>query len=211
MSGETTMPGTVEIVERAFGVPAVEEYGSAEGGVMAIEFPDRVLRAREDIALIETVPTGNSDGMYEIVVTPFTNPAFPLFRYRTGDITHRPLDTSVEGFAHLERILGREDDFLRTATGAWVHPIDVYRLFAGPYQSTVRMFRVRQGRKGDLTVWVEGRPHMQVDYDGIRDLLGHMVGGWPVRVLPVKRMPTNPTGKQRPIASEMTESTAVTR
>ena len=88
-------PHMVETIERAFGVPAAMEYGSVECGFLAGEYPDRLLRVREDCALIETLP--RSDGRYDIAVTVLGNASFPLLRYLIGDTTDVPLLTPRRG------------------------------------------------------------------------------------------------------------------
>ncbi len=76
-----------ETVKRAFHTNVVEEYGAAECELIACEDPLQLLRAREDLVMVETLPTQGS--YYEIVISVLDNPSFPLLRYNIGDLTDR--------------------------------------------------------------------------------------------------------------------------
>ena len=105
LSSETVSPRMIEKVEQSFGVPAIVEYGAVECGLIAGEWPDRTLRVREDLVLVETLP--RDDGRFDIVLTVLANPSFPLIRYSIGDITDAPLEVPARGPAILKNIAGR--------------------------------------------------------------------------------------------------------
>ena len=93
------------VMERVFGVPVIDLYGSSETGHLLIE-TDGVMRPSPETALLETTA---SDGVGELLVTTLTNPYLPLLRYEIGDY--------VERFADGYLVHGRKRDALRDADG----------------------------------------------------------------------------------------------
>jgi phenylacetate-CoA ligase len=118
LTGEPALPVHVDTIERVFDVRTSVEYGAIETGVMASEWPDRTLRVREDVVLIETLP--REDGRYEIVPTVLVNPSFPLLRYAIGDVTDAPLDLPRRGFAVLKNVSGRASELSVEALPAFI-------------------------------------------------------------------------------------------
>jgi phenylacetate-CoA ligase len=93
------------IMERVFGVPVINLYGSSESGHLLVEHDGAMLPSRETAILESTAP----DGIGELLVTTLTNPYLPLVRYEIGDF----VELSADGFA----VHGRKRDALRSATG----------------------------------------------------------------------------------------------
>ncbi|MEY5005056.1 MAG: hypothetical protein RI969_144 [Verrucomicrobiota bacterium] len=93
------------IMERAFGVPVIDLYGSSETGHLLVE-TDGVMRPSPETALLECASAG---GIGELLVTTLTNPYLPLVRYEIGDYVER-----VDG-GYL--VHGRKRDALRGADG----------------------------------------------------------------------------------------------
>jgi phenylacetate-CoA ligase len=76
------------ILERVFGVPVFNLYGSTETGHLLMEVGRGEMRASLDTALLEALNT-DSQGVSELVVTTLTNDFMPLIRYRIGDLAER--------------------------------------------------------------------------------------------------------------------------
>jgi phenylacetate-CoA ligase len=93
------------IMERVFGVPVIDLYGSSETGHLLIE-TDGVMHPSPETALLETTAR---EGVGELLVTTLTNPYLPLLRYEIGDY--------VERFADGYLVHGRKRDALRDADG----------------------------------------------------------------------------------------------
>lgn len=203
MSAEPVYPHVARAVEAAFGVPAVNEYGASEVGVLANEGPDRVLRVREDIVLIETQP--RDDGRHDILVSVLTNPSFPLLRYAVGDVTDAPLERPARGFAALANVCGRDNDFLLTRSGRPLHSVRFDYLFETA--PGVRRYQVRQAKDGGLAVRVEATdPAAPPDVAAIRAAVAELVEGYPVEVAVVDAIPPTPSGKHRWVFSELAPS-----
>jgi phenylacetate-coenzyme A ligase PaaK-like adenylate-forming protein len=198
LTSEVAATHMIETVVRAVGVPAVMEYGSVECGFLAGEYPDRLLRVRDDCARIETLP--RPDGRYDIAVTVLGNPSFPLLRYLIGDTTDRPLIVPETGLSVLPGVCGRQSDILMTKSGGFVHPTPIVHILES--DPAVRRFRARQLGDGSVHVMVEtDAPRGAIDVTGIRKRLAGLVG-FPITLEVVTELPQTAAAKHRLIISE---------
>ncbi len=202
LTGEPAFPYVVEKIEQVFQVPATVEYGAVECGVMATEQPDRTLRVREDIVMLETLP--REDGRFEIVVTVLNNPSFPLLRYALADVTDGPLVLPERGFAILKNVAGRNNDFVITCTGRYLHSSRFDALLKY-HSKSIRGFRVRQRADGSLAVQLalDGSTE-PFDVVGLESSLRDLVEGYPVKVEIVDAIPQTAAGKHRLVMSQLT-------
>jgi phenylacetate-CoA ligase len=76
------------ILERAFGVPVFNLYGSTETGHLLVEVGRGEMRASLDTALLEVL-NPDEHGIGELAVTTLTNDFMPLIRYRIDDLVER--------------------------------------------------------------------------------------------------------------------------
>jgi phenylacetate-coenzyme A ligase PaaK-like adenylate-forming protein len=190
----------IDTVEKAFGVPAVVEYGSVECGFIAAEWPDRTLRVREDVTLLET-PL-RQDGRYDIIVTVLNNPSFPLIRYSIGDITDAPLELPIHGFAILGNVAGRKDDFILSGSGRYLDSTLFYGFFE--HHNAIRGFRVRQHADGAIAVAIEiDGAATALDIGALERHLKELVDGYPVKLEVVDAIPLTAAGKSRAVVSDL--------
>jgi phenylacetate-CoA ligase len=100
------------ILERVFGVPVFNLYGSTETGHLLMEVGRGEMRPSHETALLEVLNT-DAQGISELAVTTLTNDFMPLIRYRIGDLVERherPYYTSY-------RVHGRAKDAFVTTAG----------------------------------------------------------------------------------------------
>jgi phenylacetate-CoA ligase len=76
------------ILERVFGVPVFNLYGSTETGHLLMETGRGEMRPSLETALLEVLNT-DASGIGELAVTTLTNDFMPLIRYRIGDLVER--------------------------------------------------------------------------------------------------------------------------
>jgi phenylacetate-CoA ligase len=201
LAGEPAPPALLREIEDIFGVPTVIEYGATECGLIAQQWPDRTLRVREDVVLVET--QAREDGRCALVVSGLNNPSFPLLRYEIGDMTESPLERPERGFAVLKNILGRNNDILVTRSGGYLHSSRLEALFKF-YRPKIRRFRVRQCRNGEIVVAVEPDGIAATfDSSGLQRSMGDLVEGFPVSVEIVAAIPQTAAGKHRLVTSDM--------
>jgi phenylacetate-CoA ligase len=74
-----------QALERAFGVPVLNLYGSTETGHLLMEVEEGLMRASHQTARLEIIAP-DAAGVGELIVTTLTNPWMPLLNYRIGDL-----------------------------------------------------------------------------------------------------------------------------
>jgi phenylacetate-CoA ligase len=80
------------ILQRAFGVPVYNLYGSTETGHLLMELEQGDMHASLETAFLEVLNT-DALGVGELAVTTLTNNFMPLIRYRIGDLVERRQST----------------------------------------------------------------------------------------------------------------------
>jgi len=113
------------ILQRAFGVPVFNLYGSTETGHLLMETERGEMRPSLETAFLQMAGT-DERGVSELIVTTLTNDFMPLIRYRIGDLVERheaPYRTRY-------RVHGRLADAFATPDAARVTTWDVDQCFA---------------------------------------------------------------------------------
>lgn len=115
------------VIERVFGCPVTNRYGCEEVSLIASECEEHHgLHVNADSVYHEIGPGG------KLLVTDLVNRAMPLIRYEVGDVvvgTGRVCPCG-RGLPLLERVEGREADYVVTPTGALVSGISLTENFA---------------------------------------------------------------------------------
>jgi phenylacetate-CoA ligase len=140
-------------IETALGCAVGVEYGCRDGGLVALECPDGGLHIAAEGMYVEILDP-DAEGRGEIVLTNLDSHAFPIIRYRTGDIGS--LDPSPcpcgRGLPKLRAVEGRQTDFLVTPGGRVLHALSaIYILREVP---AIREFRIVQEAIDQLVVHV---------------------------------------------------------
>lgn len=144
-------------IQSAFGCAVGVEYGCRDGGLVALECPEGGLHIFAESMLVEILEP-DAEGRGEIVLTNLDSHAFPMIRYRTGDIgsldpTPCPCGRTLPKLRHVE---GRRTDFLVTPGGRVLHALSaIYVLREMP---AVREFRIVQEAIDHITVSVVAGP-----------------------------------------------------
>jgi phenylacetate-CoA ligase len=114
------------VLERVFGVPVYNLYGSTETGHLLMENEAGRMVPSEKIAYLDVI---NEDerGVGELVVSTLTNDYMPLLNYRIGDLVER--QSGADGFTYV--LHGRTVDSLRGPNGRRITARDVDQCFAG--------------------------------------------------------------------------------
>lgn len=185
MGAEQWTEGMRERIEESTGVEAYDIYGTSElAGPMFTECEKRDgIHICGDIAYVEIIdpatgevlPSGEKG---ELVITMLTKDAFPLVRYRVGDITSIEEGKCGCGRAspRIARITGRSDDML-IVRGINVFPSQVeYALMQVPEVGNQYMIiMTREGALDNMTVQVEIKPESFSDkMEDMRTLRSHI-------------------------------------
>ena len=202
ITSEPASEHVVRTVEEGLGAPCIVQYGCVELGFIAGHWPDRTMRVREDLVLLETLV--RPDAHFDIVLTNLNNSSFPLLRYDIGDVTDQPVEVSESGFSILKNISGRCGDLLYTPAGRCLHPTVVDELFEENYFKYVRRFQIRQRTDYSILALIElNDPANVPDSQELARHLSVQVDGCPVEVEIVAKIEQTAAGKHRSVISEI--------
>jgi phenylacetate-CoA ligase len=129
------------ILQRVFGAPVFNLYGSTETGHLLMETTDGHMRPSLETAFLE-IPDPDESGIGELAVTTLTNEFMPLIRYRIGDLVERrQTDARSDYVVH-----GRVKDAFTTPGGTCVTTWKIDQCFGG--LPGFAHYQLRQNRDG---------------------------------------------------------------
>lgn len=140
-------------IASAFCAPVFQHYGQAESVANFSECIHGRMHVDEDFSFVEFVPIEGRPGHYRVIGTNWTNPAFPLFRYDTGDIATLSSDSPCacgSCWRQVDSVDGRQEDYVINGKGAVIGRLD--HIFKDAI--TVREAQVRQEKPGVVTIMV---------------------------------------------------------
>jgi phenylacetate-CoA ligase len=178
-----------KIIERVFGVPVINFYGSTETGHLLIEDDAGRMQSCEENIFYE-IFHADENGIGELIITTLTNDIMPLLRYRVGDLVQRVGEYFL--------VHGRTRDALRRADGTRVTTLEVDRCFAGV--NGIAHYQLRQAANGDCdlqfisdAVAVDAADLLRVTAR-LKKLLGLQNE---IPAVAVDKLPPQPSGKFR--------------
>ena len=178
-----------KILERVFGVPVFNLYGSTEAGHLLIENEAGEMRGCGENVFYEII-NADENGIGELVVTTLTNEIMPLLRYRVGDLVQR------DGENYL--VHGRCRDALRRSDGQRVTTLEVDLCFEGV--SGIAHYQLRQTENGecDLQFVSDAVPVDAGDLNRLTTRLAKLLGcNQEIRAVAVDKLPPQTSGKFR--------------
>ena len=211
-AGEARLASDAELLQRAFGVPPMDTFGSNEVGPVSWECPSGSgYHVNADTVFLEVLdedgrpaPPGEPG---DVIVTALWNRTAPIVRYRLADIASLqegpcPCGITLPLMGTPE---GRSMDWVVAPSGRRVSPFRVMLVTllgedAGP---AVRRYRVIQRATDDFLLeiaWANGRRQDVVDR--IQPAYSWLLGA-PVHVecVDVPEIPLGPSGKFRQVTS----------
>jgi len=207
-TGETLYPAQRQSIEKVFGAPVANGYGSRDAGFIAHECPQGSMHLSAEHIVVELI---GADGQPvapgtqgEIVTTHMATGDFPFIRYRTGDLAVMGLRPCVcgRGLPVLEQVLGRSTDFIRTQTGNAMHALAlIYEVRDKP---GVRSFKFIQAEDLSLELQIVAGPELNDEVEeAIRaGLLARMGEGAAITLRKVAEIPPEKSGKYRYVVSK---------
>jgi phenylacetate-CoA ligase len=133
------------ILERVFGVPVFNLYGSTETGHLLMENEAGEMKPSYDTAFLELVDA-DARGIGDLVVTTLTNDYMPLLRYRIGDLAER----HRQPYGNRYTVHGRVRDALTANDGQRATTWHVDQCFAAA--SGIAHYELRQNESGDCVL-----------------------------------------------------------
>lgn len=202
MTSDVVTQDMRDTVQRAFHTNVVEEYGARECPVIAYEDTGHRLRLREDLVMVETLPTQGN--YYRIIISILNNPSFPLLRYDIGDLTDKLVIPADDGFGILGPVIGRRSDLLISCSGRPVCLATSWLPYMIGQPNPVKRFRIHQFSDGRVLVLLEvDSMTKKIDVGRIQEKLGALLEGQAVEVRPIESIIPAASGKHRWIVSEL--------
>jgi phenylacetate-CoA ligase len=181
-------------IEEALGVTAIDVYGLSEiiGPGVSIEcehaqdglhiWEDHFYPEVVDPETGEVLPEGEEG---ELVLTSLTKEAFPMLRYRTGDMTALNYETCECGrtLVRMDNVRGRADDLL-IVRGVNVYPSQIEEVMVD-LVDVAPHYRIDLYRDGNLDT-LELTVEHAAEYDGEHEDLAHDIEVRLKEVLDVK-------------------------
>jgi phenylacetate-CoA ligase len=202
---EKLWPAQREIVEKTFGRPVHERYGSRDVGLIGIQpSPRRTLDFEVDWANVFVEP--ETDGSESsILVTKLHADGMPMIRYRIGDMGRFP-EGSAPGrpALALREVVGRDlsADRLWLPDGRWINPLQIPHMIK---DYPVREFMFVQRPDYSVEVLVVPREGFGDESRcAITSNISMNLPGLGVSVVLVKDIPRTRANKWRPVVSEVT-------
>jgi len=197
-------------INRTFGCPVANGYGSRDAGFIAHECPQGGMHITAEDIIVEIVsPNGKSllpGESGEIVVTHLATEDFPFIRYRTGDIGI--LNTNIcscgRGLPMLQEIQGRSTDFLTAQDGTIMHGLALVYILRDLPQ--ISAFKIVQESLDLTTVYIVSKDGLSQEIkesikQGFRSRLGKNVK---ISILEVAEISAEKSGKFRYVVSKVT-------
>jgi len=181
------------IIQRVFGVPVFNLYGSTETGHLLMENKRGEMKAAYENVFYE-ITEPDERGIGDLVVTTLTNDFMPLVRYRIGDLVQR----CEQPYATNYLVHGRGRDALLRRDGARVTTLQVDQCFEGV--AGMSHYQLRQAANGDCRLqFLPDR--VEPDEETLRRLSGRLEQllqlSTPLAAEAVTLLPPTPSGKFR--------------
>lgn len=179
------------ILERAFGVPVYNLYGSTETGHLMMEQSEGRMVPSPQIARLDVIHP-DERGIGELVVSTLTNDYMPLLNYRIGDLVERRTDAGGTSYV----LHGRGPDTLRSSDGRRITTRDIDQCFVGT--EGLQHYRLHEVSAGSfvLSYIPEGDRDPAAAVRAASERIGHLLQpAKPIETKPVKFLLPESSGK----------------
>jgi phenylacetate-CoA ligase len=199
-----------QYIADGFGVPVYDSYGLREAGLIGHECDHGTMHCMDEQVVLETVDAETlepTDGEGELVVTNIVGPAFPVIRYRTGDVVTLSREECPCG-RMLSRVRisgGRAVEFIVTKEGKWV--VGYSFIYIARSVKGIVKFQVLQEKMGEIRILLVVDERFPEDgADQVRAKAKQRLGGDDdIAVEIVEDIAPSPSGKYRPVISKVAE------
>jgi phenylacetate-coenzyme A ligase PaaK-like adenylate-forming protein len=164
-------------IELVFGCPVINEYGAADGGLIAFECPSGSMHVFEEAILINTTPSGG------VLLTDLHNYAMPLINFELGDQIILAEENCCEcgrSLKIIEQIEGRQGDYIQKSNGERLSQYFFYYLIkdldTDGFPDNITKFKVCQKDKVFDFYFVKGKDFSKAVIDHIEKRLFSEIG-----------------------------------
>jgi len=199
-----------KLIAGGFGVPVFDSYGLREAGLIGHECSRGTMHCMDEQLILETVdPVTQApvDGEGELVVTNLVGSAFPVIRYRTGDIVTLSNEECAcgRGLSRVKISGGRAVEFVVTQTGKWV--VGYSFIYIARSVKGIVKFQVIQEKLGEIRIRLVTDERFPSDgVEQVKHKASQRLGGEDrIEVEIVADIKPAPSGKYRPVISKVAE------
>jgi phenylacetate-CoA ligase len=192
------------VIEEVFACPVTNRYGCEEVSLIACECEQHHgLHVNSDGVHVELLRDGEPVGPGEpgsVVVTDLTNRAMPLLRYQVGDVAVWSERTCPcgRGLPLLERLEGREADYVVTPGGELISGISLTENFALHVPGIAQIQIIQESLRHFRFRIVRGPDFGPASLRRLGELVAERFGGGVAHDCEfVERIPQEPSGKYR--------------
>lgn len=198
------------LISEAFEVPVFDSYGLREGGLIGHECEQGTMHCMDEQVILETIDPETlepTDGPGELAITNIVGKAFPVIRYRTGDIVtlSQKKCTCGRTLSSIEISGGRAVEFIVTKTGKWV--VGYSFIYIARMVKGIVKFQVVQEELGEIRIRLAVDTRFPKDgKDQVRELARiRLNSDDKILVEIVDDIKPAPSGKYRPVISKVAE------
>lgn len=181
VTSEQLHAGDRWIMEQAFGVPVLNEYGASEVGVIAFEDSAGDLVVSQEVMHVQVVDDAGNDlpdgTVGNVLITSYFNTAHPFIRYAIGD--RAALGLNRQGQRIITQLGGRESDMVLLRNGGRVPGLALYYVTKAimDQASHVREFVVHQkGYEHFILRYASDQDLSVQDHHAIKKAMNEYVG-----------------------------------
>jgi phenylacetate-CoA ligase len=199
---EKLMPHHRALIERVFGRPVHERYGSRDAGYLAFQMrPTETLDFETDWPSVMIEPESDETES-EILVTKLRADGMPMLRYRLGDLGRFPRGSEPgHPVFILHEITGRSTDRIFLPDRRWISGLQLPHLLK---DFPVYEFMLIQREDYSVELMIVPRQDFRAaDHQRILLTLRENLPGLPVNSLLVNEIPRTRANKWRPVTSEV--------
>lgn len=142
VTSETCLPEDKNIIEQAFGVSAVNEYGTADVGLIGYECDHGNIHLAEENVLVEF------NQNQELVITDLFNSVFPFIRFKLGDMATLGEGNCTCGIhgRFINNLKGRVNDFILLENGKQISGYSYFQYLRPILEKIngLREYKIRQ-------------------------------------------------------------------
>jgi phenylacetate-CoA ligase len=199
-----------KLIADGFGVPVFDSYGLREGGLVGHECFEGTMHCMDEQVILETIDPETLEpveGEGELVVTNIVGSAFPVIRYRTGDVvtlSHEPCACG-RTLSRINISGGRAVEFVVTKAGKWV--VGYSFIYIARSVPGVVKFQVVQEKLGEIVIRLVVDARFPADgIERIRSQAAKRLGGDDrIDVEIADDIAPARSGKYRPVVSRVAE------
>lgn len=199
-----------QLIADGFGVPVRDSYGLREAGLIGHECAHGIMHCMDEQLILETVDPETlqpTDGEGELVVTNLVGPAFPVLRYRTGDIVTLSKESCACGrtLSSIKISGGRAVEFVVTKEGKWV--VGYSFIYIARSVPGIVKFQVVQEKIGEIRIRLAVDARFPADgCEQVKKKAAQRLGGDDdIIVEIVDDIAPARSGKYRPVISKVAE------